>query len=93
MATQDGVDLAKELDLMFIETSAKTNAGINELFENLLEIILGETVDTNKAEQNGNTETPNTGATGKTPLDLSKNSKYELNIDYFRLVERWSTRS
>lgn len=72
MSTQDGMDLAKELDLMFIETSAKTNQGINDLFENLLEVILDETIekDGQNNDEDGGTENTAAGK-GKKPLDIS----------------------
>jgi GTPase SAR1 family protein len=68
------MDLARELKLMFVETSAKTNAGINELFENLLEIILDERSDNNA----GDTEVVNAvknkpdGGPGSIPPQYSK---------------------
>ena len=45
VATNDGVEKARDLNVMFIETSAKTKDGINELFDNLIEIIVGEEVE------------------------------------------------
>ena len=43
--TQDGVDKAKEMGLLFVETSAKTNQGITELFESLVDVIVEDNED------------------------------------------------
>jgi len=33
---------AKELNILFVETSAKIDVGINELFENILQTLVGD---------------------------------------------------
>lgn len=42
MTTDEGVQKAQKYNVMFVETSAKTMAGINTLFDNLIEVITGE---------------------------------------------------
>jgi Ras-related protein Rab-6A len=42
VSSQDGVQKAQKYNVMFVETSAKTRAGIHNLFDNLIEVITGD---------------------------------------------------
>jgi len=52
VSTDDGIAKAKDLGIMFVETSAKLNTGINELFTNIVQTLVGDE-DTNEFESKG----------------------------------------
>lgn len=40
VTTDDGVKKAQEEGILFVETSAKSNTGIDDLFQNILDILV-----------------------------------------------------
>lgn len=50
MPTSVGLNLAQELNVMFVETSALTEMGITELFDSVISILLGEEFEEEKKE-------------------------------------------
>jgi len=48
--TSEGLNLAQELNVMFVETSALTEMGITELFDSVISILLGEEFEEEKKE-------------------------------------------
>lgn len=73
VSTNDGVEKAQKHNVMFVETSAKTKAGIHNLFDNLIEVITGddETFENGQAGGAGKNIQPEQGAT-LTQKDLDK---------------------
>lgn len=51
VSTEEGVDKAKVLEALFVETSARNGTGIQELFKNVTQILLNGEVEPEKEEE------------------------------------------
>ena len=56
VSSNDGVEKAKQHNVMFVETSAATRVGIKDLFDNLLQVIKGDDEGATQTDNNYNGE-------------------------------------
>ena len=56
MTAEEGFEKSKKFDALFVETSAKTGHGIQDLFRNVTTILLNGKLDTGEPQAENNNE-------------------------------------